>query len=70
MALLSLQSWVSGNSHRDIEVLLTDHGITVSSEAIRLWCIKFGAIDSRGFKRGHQDCGDSGKLVAISVFLI
>ena len=30
-------------SHRDIEDLLAERGITVSREAIRLWCIKFGA---------------------------
>ena len=30
-------------SHRDIEDLLADRGTTVSREAIRLWCIKFGA---------------------------
>lgn len=29
-------------SHRDIEDLLAERGITVSREAIRLWCIKFG----------------------------
>jgi hypothetical protein len=28
-------------SHRDIEDLLAERGITVSREAIRLWCIKF-----------------------------
>jgi len=31
-------------SHRDIEDLLAERGIKVSREAIRLWCIKFGAI--------------------------
>jgi hypothetical protein len=30
-------------SHRDIEDLLAERGITVSREAIRLWSIKFGA---------------------------
>jgi len=34
-------------SHRDIEDLLVERGITVSREAIRHWCIKFGAIYSR-----------------------
>ena len=38
-------------SHRDIEDLLAERGITVSREAIRLWCIKFGAIFTRRFKR-------------------
>jgi len=31
-------------SHRDIEELLAELGVTVSREAIRLWCIKFGAL--------------------------
>jgi transposase-like protein len=30
-------------SHRDIEDLLAERCITVSREAIHLWCIKFGA---------------------------
>jgi putative transposase len=34
-------------SHRDIEDLLSERGITVSREAIRLWCIKFGASLAR-----------------------
>ena len=38
-------------SHRDIEDLLAERGITVSREAIRLWCIKFGAIYTRRLKR-------------------
>ena len=31
-------------SHRDIEDLVAERGITVTRESIRLWCIKFGAI--------------------------
>ena len=46
-------------SHRDIEDLLAERGITVSREAIRLWCIKFGAIFSRRLKRMHRGCGDT-----------
>ena len=34
-------------SHRDIEDLLAERGITVSREAIRLWCIKFGTCPWR-----------------------
>ena len=37
-------------SHRDIEDLLAERGITVSRKVIRLWCIKFGARE-RGMKR-------------------
>ena len=46
-------------SHRDIEDLLAERGITVSREAIRLWCIKFGALDTRRLKRKHRGYGDT-----------
>jgi putative transposase len=45
-------------SHRDIEDLLAERGITVSREAIRVWCIKFGAIYTRRLKRKHRGYGD------------
>ena len=47
-------------SHRDIEDLLAERGITVSREAIRLWCIKSGAIYTRRLKRNHRGYGDTG----------
>ena len=46
-------------SHRDIEDLLAERGITVSREAIRLWCIKSGVIYSRRLKRKHRGYGDT-----------
>ena len=46
-------------SHRDIEDLLAERGITVSREAIRLWFIKFGAIYTRRLKRKHRGYGDT-----------
>jgi putative transposase len=46
-------------SHRDIEDLLAERGITVSYETIRLWCIKFGAIYSKRLKRKHRGYGDT-----------
>ena len=46
-------------SHRDIEDLLAERGITVSREAIRLRCIKFGAIYTRRLKRKHRGYGDT-----------
>ena len=46
-------------SHRDIEDLLPQRGISVSREAIRLWCIKFGAIYSRRLKRKYRGYGDT-----------
>jgi len=46
-------------SHRDIEDLLAERGITVTRESIRLWCIKFGAIYTRRLKRNHRGFGDT-----------
>ena len=46
-------------SHRDIEDLLVQHGILVSYESIRLWCIKFGQRNARRLKRRHQGYGDT-----------
>lgn len=46
-------------SHRDIEDLLAERGIIVSREAIRLWCIKFGAIYTKRLKRKHRGYGDT-----------
>ena len=46
-------------SHRDIEDLLAERGITVTRESIRLWCIKFGAIYTSRLKRKHQGYGDT-----------
>jgi len=46
-------------SQRDIEDLLAERGITVSREAIRLWCIKFGALYARRLKRKHRGFGDT-----------
>jgi len=46
-------------SHRDIEDLLAERGITISHESIRLWYIKFGVIYTRRLKRKHQGFGDT-----------
>jgi putative transposase len=46
-------------SHRDIEDLLTERGITVSYESIRLWCNKFGPKYARRLKERHQGFGDT-----------
>ena len=40
-------------SHRDIADLRAERGITVSREAIRLWCIKFGALYARRLQHLH-----------------
>ena len=46
-------------SHRDIEDLLAERGFTVSYEAIRLWCNKFGPQFAQSVRRKHQGFGDT-----------
>ncbi len=46
-------------SHRDIEDLLAERGITVSNESIRLWCNKFGLKYVRRLKKKQQGYGDT-----------
>ena len=46
-------------SHRDIEDLLAERGITVSYESIRLWCNKFGPQYAKRLSRKTQGFGDT-----------
>ena len=46
-------------SHRDIEDLLSERGIDVSYETIRLWCNKFGQKYAKRLKHRHQGYGDT-----------
>ena len=46
-------------SHRDIEDLLAERGISVSYESIRLWCIKSGPQFAKRLKRQHRGIGDT-----------
>ena len=46
-------------SHRDVEDLLAERGITVSYESIRLWCNKFGPKYVKRLKRRHQGFVDT-----------
>ena len=52
--------WYSkfNRSHRDVEDILSERGITASYESIRLWCIKFSAKYTRRMKRNHHVYGD------------
>jgi putative transposase len=45
-------------SFRDVEDLLAERGITVSYEAIRYWCIKFGSTYARSLCRKQGRLGD------------
>ena len=47
-----------GVSFRDVEDLLAQRGITVSYEAIRLWCLTFGSAYARRLKRQQGRLGD------------
>jgi len=46
-------------SHRDIEDLLAERGISVSYESIRLWCNRFGPQYAKRLKCQHQGYGDT-----------
>ena len=46
-------------SHRDIEDLMSERGIEVSYESIRLWCNKFGPQYVKRLKRRHLGFGDT-----------
>jgi putative transposase len=46
-------------NHRDVEDLLAGPGVTVSYEAIRLLCNKFGPKYAQRLRRKHQGYGDT-----------
>ncbi len=46
-------------SFRDVEDLLAERGITVSYEAIRFWCQKFGPGYARSLRRKQGRLGDT-----------
>ncbi len=46
-------------SHRDVEDLLAERGISVTHESIRLWCNKFGRRYARRLKHRHNGYGDT-----------
>ena len=54
-------------SFRDVEDLLAQRGITVSYEAVRLWCIKFGPEYARRLKRRQGRLGDTWHLDEVLV---
>ena len=49
-------------SYRDVEELLVERGITVSHEAIRTWCRKFGQDDANRLQRRCPQPGDKWHL--------
>ncbi len=54
-------------SFRDVEDLLAERGITVTYEAIRQWCLKFGPQYARRLKRRQGRLGDTWYLDEVFV---
>lgn len=45
-------------SFRDVEELLADRGVTVSYEAVRQWCLKFGPSFANKLRHRQGQLGD------------
>ena len=63
--IISYAVWVYHRfcmSFRDVEDLLAERGITVSYEAVRHWCRKFGSDYARRLKKRQGRLGDSWHL--------
>ena len=46
-----------GLSFRDIQEMMLERGVDVSYEAIRLWCLRFGAEYARRLRRQRGPAG-------------
>jgi hypothetical protein len=51
-------------SFRDVEELLAQRGIVVTSETVRQWCLKFGQTYANELRRRRPRCGDKWHLDA------
>src|ERR671925_229658 len=49
-------------SYRDVQEILFERGITVTHEAIRQWCLKFGQDHANQLKRRRAQPGDKWHL--------
>ena len=61
-AIISHAVWLYhrfGVSVREVEDLLAQRGLTMSYEAIRLWCLTFGSAYARRLKRRQGRLGDT-----------
>ena len=54
-------------SYRDVQELLLEHGIDVTHEAIRQWCLKFGQEYANPLKRRRPRTGDKWHLDEVFV---
>jgi putative transposase len=56
-------------SFRDVEELLADRGVTVSYEAVRQWCLKFGPSFAKKLRHRQGRLGDTWHLDEVFVSL-
>jgi putative transposase len=49
-------------SYRDVEELMADRGVTLSHEAVRYWCRKFGQVYANRLRRRRSRPGDKWHL--------
>ena len=49
-------------SSRDVEALMAERGVTLSHEAVRYWCRKFGQAYANALRRRHPRPGDQWHL--------
>ena len=54
-------------SFRDVEELLAERGVTVSYEAVRQWCLKFGREFARKLQNRQGQLGDTWYMDAVFV---
>jgi putative transposase len=54
-------------SFRDVEELLADRGVTVSYEAVRQWCLKFGPSFAKKLRHRQGRLGDTWHLDEVFV---
>ena len=54
-------------SFRDVEELLADRGVTVSYEAVRQWCLKFGPSFAKKLRHRQGQLGDTWHLDEVFV---
>jgi putative transposase len=60
--IISYAVWLSFRfslSFRDVEELLAQRGIVVTSETVRQWCLKFGQTYANQLRRRRPRCGDT-----------
>jgi putative transposase len=60
--IISYAVWLSYRfalSHRDVEEVLAERGVQVSSEAIRLWCRTCGPVYTQALRRRRPRPGDT-----------